>query len=54
MGSLLVAYVGGWLAISAYVGWISRQNAKLARRMEELEALLEEGRRKDEFPSKAA
>jgi hypothetical protein len=54
MGSLLIAYVGGWLAIAAYVGWMSRQNAVLARRLDELEAVLQERSGQERTRSEAA
>jgi CcmD family protein len=54
MESLLIAYGGAWLAIAAYVGWTARQNARLARRLDELEALLQERHDGERVRSRAA
>jgi hypothetical protein len=53
MDSLIAAYVGGWLAVSAYVGWLGVENARAARRLDELKGLLKSPQ-KDADRSKAA
>ena len=42
MNSLVAAYLGGWCAVAIYSGWLAMQNARLARRLDELEATLKE------------
>ena len=54
MGSLVAAYLGGWLAVVAYAGWLARQNANLARRLDELETAMVEQGRDQRAPAKAA
>ena len=54
MGSLVAAYLGGWLAVVAYAAWLARQNANLARRMDELETAMEEQVREERARAKAA
>jgi hypothetical protein len=54
MGSLVAAYLVGWLAVAAYVGWLSLQNAQAARRLEEIETLLRARRQPGDARSKAA
>jgi CcmD family protein len=39
MGTLILAYLVGWVAVSAYIAWLAVENGRLARRLEELEAL---------------
>jgi len=37
MGSLVSAYVLGWLATTVYVAWLAVQSARLATRQKELQ-----------------
>lgn len=39
MGSLLVAYLLGWLAVTLYATWLGIQNGRLTRRLDEVETL---------------
>lgn len=43
MGSLVAAYVLGWIAVSLYATWLGVQNWRLSRRLEQLEALSRQG-----------
>jgi CcmD family protein len=54
MGSLIAAYLVGWLAVAAYVGWLGAQNARASRRLEEIETLLRTRREPANTRSKAA
>jgi hypothetical protein len=54
MGSLLSAYVGAWLAMAAYLGWMARRNVRLAQRLDELEAALKDRRDRERVQGKAA
>ncbi len=38
MGAMIAAYLIAWLVVSAYGGWLSLQNRRLAQRLDELEA----------------
>jgi len=40
MAAMIAAYLIGWATVSAYVAWLSLENRRLARRLDELEALL--------------
>ncbi len=40
MATLVAAYLIGWAAVSAYVCWLSAQNGRLAKRPDEIEAIL--------------
>ncbi len=42
MGTLIAAYLIAWTAVTAYVGWLAVQNARLAHRLGELETRKEE------------
>jgi hypothetical protein len=42
METLVVAYLVGWAATAAYLGWLAVQNAKLAKRQQELKSMLQE------------
>jgi len=54
MGTLLVAYLLGWAAVSAYLGWLSVQNARLVSRQNELKEMLAKNDAADSFYSSAA
>jgi hypothetical protein len=54
MGSLIAAYVGGWLAVAGYTAWLGIQNGRLARRLDELEALIDSRREQANRRTKAA
>jgi hypothetical protein len=54
MGSLVLAYVGGWLAVAGYVGWLAAQNARLGRRADEIEASIQAHRDLSTRRSRAA
>lgn len=42
METLVVGYLVAWAATTLYLGWLAAQNTKLARRQQELTALLNE------------
>ncbi len=54
METLVVAYLLGWAATSAYVGWLAVQNARLAGRQKQLRKIWEERESANQFYSKAA
>jgi uncharacterized membrane protein YciS (DUF1049 family) len=41
MGTLVVAYVVGWVAVTSYVIWLGIQNRHLTQRINKLDAALE-------------
>jgi hypothetical protein len=49
MQTLLATYAIAWVAVSACVTWLAVGNGRLARRVDRLEALLDE-RRDDSTP----
>jgi CcmD family protein len=53
MESVIAAYLIAWAAVSGYVGWLAVQNGRLARRLDELEKLIDE-RGDRQSPAKAA
>ena len=54
MVTMAIAYLLGWAATSAYVGWLALQNARLAARQNDLRIMLEKHDHEDRFYSKAA
>jgi hypothetical protein len=54
MGTLLIAYLLGWAAASAYLGWLALQNARLVSRQDELKKMLARHDATDSFYSSAA
>lgn len=54
MGTLVIAYLLGGAAISAYLGWLVVQNAHLVRRQQELKKMLAERDQTNNYHSTAA
>lgn len=42
MQTLLATYAVAWAVVSAYVSWIAVRNRRLTRRLEQLDALMDE------------
>lgn len=54
MGTMIAAYVAGWAAVTAYLGWLAVQNRRLTRRLRELHKHRPEGRAQGRVFSDAA
>jgi hypothetical protein len=42
METLATVFVIGWGCLAAYLGWLGMQNARLSRRLQELESLVQD------------
>ena len=53
MGTV-VAFAVAWMGIALYVGWLTSRQLRLARRLQELQASVEEREPVEELRSRAA
>jgi CcmD family protein len=53
MGTV-VAFVVAWIGIALYVGWMTNRQFRLARRLQELQASVEQRKPVERFRARAA
>jgi len=54
MVTMVCAYVFAWAVVSAYLAWLTVQNSRLCRRLDEMERLAKPGVGQNRSWSKAA